>query len=196
MKTPKELNKFVTIVTLSIGALISSVNASFAYNPNSVPSYCQRSAPWGSKTLGYGPGTIADWGCFLTCIGDETQFFYGGNWNPGNMDSWMLNNGGFRGNLVIPAAAPGYIGWNNYSNTSANLGYINALLDCGYLVIAETRWPSNRSLTHYVLLTAHSGNTYAISDPWYGDRVTFQSRYGDPARWIYSIYVFAHIYTA
>jgi len=195
MKAKEFLTKLGVAATLSVVSLLGGVSVCSAYNPNSVPSYCQRSSPWAGDTLGYGPGTLGIWGCFVTCIGDETQFFNGGNWDPRTMNNWLKARGDFSGNLVIPSRAPGYLGWNNYSRSAADLNHINGLLDAGYLVIAETRWPTNRSLTHYVLLTGHSGTTYSISDPWYGDRVTFQSRYGDPGRWIYSIYIFGRTYS-
>ena len=166
-------------------------SAALAYDPNTVPSYRQGATPWSTDTLGFSSYTIGGSGCFVTCIGDETQFFNGGNWNPRAMNNWLKANKDFNGPYVMPTKAPGFKVWFNYASTAANLGQINSLLDAGYLVIAETRWPTNRSLIHYVLLTGRSGNTYAICDPWYGDRTTFQSRYGDPGRWIYSVYAFS-----
>ena len=183
---------FTRLKTATAVALASCffASAALAYDPNTVPSYCQSASPWSTDPLGFSSYTLGGFGCFVTCIGDETQFFQGGNWNPRVMNNWLkATKGGFQGALVTPSKAPGYKGSWAYPG-AANLSQINSLLDAGYLVIAETRWQHILSRTHYVLLTGRSGNTYAICDPADGKRLTFQARYGDPGRWIYSVYAF------
>ena len=118
------------------------------------------------------------------------QTFFRGYTDPRAMNSWMKQHNGFWYNLVNFGAAPGFAGSRDYSRSAADLGYINSLLDRGYLVIAMTYFPPSRTTTHFVLITGHSGNTYAINDPWTGDRTTFDARYGPASRWIYNIYFY------
>lgn len=160
------------------------------YASNSVPIFGQRWSPWAGDVLGFnGQGywsTIGQHGCAVTCIAMEHTFFRG-YMDPRAMNSWMKQHNGFWYNLVNFGAAPGFAGSRDYSRSAADLGYINSLLDRGYLVIAMTYFPPSRTITHFVLITGHSGNTYAINDPWTGDRTTFNARFGDPSRWIYNI---------
>ena len=153
------------------------------------PTYSQRDGRWANDQLGFLPGsTIGAYGCVDTCIA-MLRSYYGDAKNPRDENVWLKNHGGFNNDLVIWRAVPGYAGSRNYPK-AADLNYINSLLAQGIPVIAETRWPTNRSWTHYVLITGRSGGTYFINDPYYGDRTTFNGRYGDPSRWIYSVQVY------
>lgn len=165
------------------------------YAPNSVPLFGQRWSPWAGDVLGFnGQGywsTIGQHGCVITCLAMEQTFFRGYT-DPRAMNSYMKSHNGFWYNLVNFGAAPGFAGSRDYSRSAADLGYINSLLDRGYLVIAGTYFPPSRAITHFVLITGHTtgrdgSTTYAINDPWTGDRATFNARYGDPGRWIYNI---------
>jgi len=184
------VNRLVALIicgaTMALG-LIPQAKAQM-----NVPALSQRDGRWASHQLGRNvpSSTLGNRGCAVTCIAMERSYFYGSLIDPAYMNDWLLSNGGFYNDLVIFSAVRGFAGSRDYSRTAADLNYINTLLDHGYLVIAMTYFPPSRTTTHFVLITGHSGYTYYINDPWTGYKTTFNSQYGDPGRWIYSINYF------
>lgn len=154
-------------------------------------AYCQRSYPWAPYKVGFGPGTIRDLGCALTCIA-SLETWRGWGVNPLSLNSWGKAHGGFYGNLVVWGAYPGFREIRNYDYVAADLGWINRQLDTGKLVVVKTFMNHNYNWGHWVLLYGHSRNVYFMMDPWWGStNVTFNARYGDPGRWIYKAVTYA-----
>jgi hypothetical protein len=158
-----------------------------------VPVFGQRWDPWQWDRLGYSSYLIRDAGCAVTSTAMVLNY-YGAGTNPRDLNGWLKARGGFYGAAIIWSAAAGrapnlrWIGSYDWTYVPANLGVVNAWLDSGRPLIAETRLGGRQ---HFVVLTGRSGYVYFINDPWFGDRTTFNSRYGDPARWIYGIRIYS-----
>ena len=161
------------------------------YSPYAIPLYGQAWWPWAGDQLGWISGsTIGRYGCALTACAMDRTFFGGYTVNPRDLNVWLKANGGFWADLIIFSRVRGWKGTYDYSMRSADLNTINRLLDQGNLLVAQTYLPPRRTQLHFVLITAHSGYQYSINDPIDGQRSTFSARYGDPARWIYTINAF------
>ena len=183
---------------LMLVALIAQCLAGVSRPANAqmnVPVYGQKWSPWFNDQLGFNVPTskIGNDGCAVTSCAMVRQYFSGSAVTPRDMNNWLKGNNGFYNNLIIFSAVHGFAGSRDYTRTAADLNYINSLLDHGYLLVVMTYFPPARTSTHFVVLKGHSGNTYYMNDPWYGDgNVTFNARYGDPGRWIYGINIFQH----
>jgi prefoldin subunit 5 len=121
-----------------------------------------------------------------------TLKFYGKDTEPISLNNDLTNIGGID--------SEGLIHWYKvtdlYPDVScdvvscgsepAPLTYIDECLNNNIPVIVETRFGQNESSPHFVTLTKKNGE-YWCNDPWFGDNASFNQRYGDPARWIYSV---------
>lgn len=187
---------------LASGALavppVPSALASSTSSPGgaTVAVYGQQWYPWGPEHLGTSTSTIAAEGCALTASTMLLQA-YGVSANPGALNQWLINNGGYvdQDLLVWSAVAEyakskgvllSYSGW--YSDS---LSSIDSALAAGHPVIAQVTLDGGM---HFVLLTGLGPNgTIWMNDPWFGDHTTFQSRYGSPATGIQSIRVYSGV---
>jgi len=162
-------------------AFLSVSLSPFAYAGVQVPYFSQRSGGWESDILGFSThgSTIRSHGCVVTCDA-MIHGAYGVNTNPGEMNNWLKANGGFAG--TARDSSREYIVWERSAGRGVTyLGswdrpsgaQLNAELDAGYPVVAEVRQPPSQ---HFVVLTARSGNTYAINDPIYG-KITLAAKY-------------------
>ena len=185
----------IVVLLVILGTLgLVAVRPAAAQMP--VPLFGQRWDPWQWDRLGSSNLLIRDYGCAMTCAAMVLNY-YGGNTNPGDLNNWLKANGGYaNGNLIIWAVAARrapnltYYGGYNWTTVPADLTVINWWLDRGCPLIAETRIGASRSQQHFVVLTGRSGANYFMNDPWYGDRTTFQTRYGDARRWIYGLRIY------
>lgn len=165
----------------------------FSTSSMDVPVFGQRQDPWQSDKLGSGPTTIGQEGCALTSVAMILKYYKIAT-DPRDLNNWLKNNSGYSGsdgNLIRWDVAAGrsggtvsFTGRNDWSSVPADLGVINSELDSGYPVIAEVRLSGYQ---HFVVITGHDGGTYSINDPWYADKSTINSRYGNPTAAIYGI---------
>lgn len=89
-------------------------------------SYNQRYKKWGNVTLGFGPDTIAESGCFLTScammLATYNLKINGETVDPLNLNTWMKNNGGFVGDSLVFGAIAKFPGINS-------IGYFDSFSD-------------------------------------------------------------------
>jgi len=167
-----------------------------------VPFFRQIWEPWGKETLGSSGDTIENIGCALTALSMVFKY-YGVDTDPEKLNKWLQDNNGYLGgsSLIWSKAAQmagnrvNYKGMVNYSDT-ADMDYINSLLDSGYPVIVRMNVQNS---SHFVVLTGRSGSTYYINDPLYENPArTINESYepkNNPAGAIKEIVVFTSNYT-
>lgn len=167
--------------------------------------WSQLDSDWSGDYLGLTKRSIRQDGCALTsCAMVLTH--YGMEMDPRELNREL----GERGYVYVWVQGVQYarIKWDHvasvgnldysreryfdWSDSPADLGVVNKYLDAGYPVIVETRWNHNEDYTHWVVLTGRDGAIYYMNDPMDASPTTstFNSKYGDPARWIYKAVVF------
>jgi len=151
----------------------------------------QQNGAWAGTRLGTSPTeTIGSAGCAITAVAMMLQF-YDINPDPGVFNAWLTANGGYAfDDMLIWNAVTAYSGGRvTFSGwLGPDLGVIEAELDAARPVIAEVQLNGNQ---HFVLLTGYTlSGGLVINDPWFGDVVSFNARYGDPATGILSIRTF------
>ncbi len=91
-----------------------AVNSQTYHALSSIVSYNQRYKGWHTYTLGFGPDTIGQSGCFLTSsammLATYNLTTYGSLVNPLNLNTWLKNNGGFSHDLIIFSALKNFPG--------------------------------------------------------------------------------------
>lgn len=134
-----------------------------------VPTFVQHFEPWKDQQYGFGSRTIEYAGCALTCLAMVLKY-YGINTDPGELNTWLKNNGGYSGTESI--------NWSKVSQKSNGTVYckgsaiiygsqdlwrINTEIDNGNPVIARMNY---QGTSHYVVICGYNGNQYYINDPW------------------------------
>jgi len=185
----------------------SGLVAAAAPGASLVPTISQRSTAWSRDALGTDPvDTIGSSGCALTAVTMVTAAF-GHQTTPAALNRWLTGHGGYIQNDLLlwrqaTASTGGAVRWRwlHVPGLSPQLrtddqdiedlppvSVVEAELDAGHLVVAEVRLMGNM---HFVVLTGHSGDTFYINDPWYGDRTTLQARYGSYRQAVHSAQVY------
>jgi hypothetical protein len=169
---------------------VKAATSSTSPNGPTVPLYGQQWQPWGSTDLGSSTSTVASEGCAMTAATMLLES-YGLSTNPGALNVWLTNNGGYVDqDLLVWGAVAQYaqsqgvsVSYTGYEST--NLAAIDSSVAAGNPVIAQVTLDGSM---HFVLITGLGPDgTLWINDPWFGDHTTFQSRYGNPATGIQSI---------
>ncbi len=162
---------------------------------------------WSREPLGTDPvDTIGSSGCALTAVTMVASAF-GQQTTPLTLNRWLRAHGGYIQNDLLlwrqaTASTGGSVRWRwlHVPGIAAQLrtddqniedlppaSLAKAELDAGHLVVAEVRLQGGM---HFVVLTGHSGDTFNINDPWYGDRTTLQARYGSYRQAVHSAQVY------
>jgi uncharacterized protein YvpB len=173
----------------------------------SVPTLSQRSGSWARVALGSDPvDTIGSSGCALTAVAMVSSAL-GRQVTPAALNSWLTSHGGYIQNDLLlwrqaTASTGGAVRWRwlhvpgiapQLRTDDQNIedlppaSLVESELDAGNLVVAEVRLHGGM---HFVVLTGHSGDTFFINDPWYGDRTTLQARYGSYRQAVHSAQVY------
>ena len=123
------------------------------------PLYSQCAPQWGSNYLGTSSQTICQSGCLMS----SAAMALAGNgisYNPGTLNTWLTNNGGYSsGNLFV---------WSSLSSLGLNFqgffsnSQIASQLSAGNAVICNVNGGG-----HWVLATSISGSTVYVNDPGY-----------------------------
>ena len=143
--------------------------------PSGVPNLKQCDGSWGSNNLGTCSYTICSAGCAITSVAMVFKYF-GVDTDPGRLNTWLTNNGGFSGGCYIIWSTAVNIGsgFTYIGNPGQDFNRLRSELDAGYPVIVEV----NNNGQHFVVVTGYSGDTYYINDPAYTSRTTLAS-YGN-----------------
>ena len=137
--------------------------ASVAAVAVSYPLYKQCDSRWGGDRLGSSGDTICGAGCLMSSVSmvlaDCGKQVGGGVANPGTVNAWLRNNGGYvSGDLFVwgsvGAFGLGFVGKAYNSNDIQN--HFRA----GRAVILNVN-----NGGHWVLMTGISGTNYLVNDP-------------------------------
>lgn len=160
----------------------------------------QRDEKWASKKLGTSTvNTIGSHGCLLTCATMVCNYF-GKNTDPARLNDEMVRVKGFyNGSLWVwgklSEVYPDILfDWDVYNkghcaDVPAPLDLIDSLLAEKIPVIVKVDFnPGGELNEHWVLIVGKDeAGSYLINDPWTGETYFFQSKYQDPARYIFQI---------
>jgi peptidase C39-like protein len=151
----------------------------------------QQNGAWAGARLGTSPTeTIGSAGCAITAVTMMLRY-YDINTDPGAFNAWLTASGGYAfDDMLIWDAVTRYSGGRvAFSGwLGPDLNVISLELDAARPVVAEVQLGGNQ---HFVLLTGYTlSGGLVINDPWFGDVISFNARYGDPATGILSIRTF------
>ncbi|HEY0492460.1 MAG TPA: C39 family peptidase [Candidatus Dormibacteraeota bacterium] len=184
-----------------------ATNGLSAVASQSVPTISQRNGAWSRDALGSDPiDTIGSSGCALTAVAMVSSAF-GQQTSPAALNQWLTTHGGYIQNDLLlwrqaTASTHGAVRWRwlHVPGISPQLrtddqniedlppaSLVESELDAGNLVVAEVRLQGGM---HFVVLTGHTGDTFYINDPWFGDRTTLQARYGSYGQAVHSAQVY------
>jgi len=146
----------------------------------------QKDKKWASKKLGFGTGTIGDYGCVLTCCTMLCNY-YSHNTAPDKLNEDMKKVGGYYNkNLwqwhklteIYPDIK--FTGGLDFPNDPTPLNKIDKQLNKGFPVIAYIDYSSKPGIqTHFVLIVGKVNGDYLINDPLGGETYFFKAKYGD-----------------
>lgn len=156
-----------------------------------ISRYSQRDSRWANQRLGTVNGTtIGSDGCVISC--HAMRLTWGGKaMTPADLDNFLTdNNLYYSGNLWVPSRASQI--WDKYKyikttyceNTPAPIADIKTAIDRGQ---PPTLWVINGGVRHNVLAVGYDGDQIYVNDPWMGDRVRMDQRWGNSASVILSV---------
>lgn len=147
----------------------------------------QRDSEWNLTRLGFGTGTIGQYGCVLTSIamGLRTK---GWEYNPIDVNEKLKSVNGFTGdtrNLIIWTALDNafkdvikYEQSINYETIAAPIDKLKELLEQGKTVLLKlSAMNIGGKGDHFVLACKVEGDNVIIYDPWYKELVSVTKRY-------------------
>lgn len=199
--------------TLLLGALVAVASpllwASLSGRAASWQFFSQQDRLWADDHLGTSDRTIGQDGCAMTCVA-MILAHYGVTITPKSLNQYLSDHRGYTyhdekgityANIdwaVSDDASNGTVQYEplarrDWEGVAADLQVVNGYLDAGQPVIAATRWSNVERLSHFVVIYRRAGSTYYMYDPMdpSATTVSFNDRYGDPARWVYGIRVFS-----
>ena len=137
------------------------------YSNRSDPQWKQFKGPWAQDRLG--SSTISKIGCAMTSLAILLRMtgLTQSSFNPGVLNTYLTNNGGYSGNAIVWSAADGYVDSWRYVDTqtlsgsnNAKIKAIKGWLDEGYYLIISVK-----NSGHWVAATGYTGNEILMSDP-------------------------------
>ena len=152
--------RFVALFALACLAVAASASNRTVRGINP-PDWRQCDGSWGSDNLGTCSDTICSSGCAITSVSMFMAYRgYGGN--PGTLNSWLRNNGGYASGCLIYWGKPDELGFTSF-NGKQNPTYdtVCASVERGNGIIANVNGGG-----HYVLITSCDGaGNYNVNDP-------------------------------
>lgn len=142
----------------------------------------QRNSQWASQRLGTVDGvTIGSDGCVVTshCM---SLTYHGKPFLPNTLDDFLTDNKLYaQGDLWVPSNSTKiypeykYIGEDVCNYDPAPIAKIKAKIDAGQ---PPTLWLINGGEFHNVLAVGYEGDKIKVNDPWMGDQVFIEDRWG------------------
>lgn len=159
--------------------------------------FSQRDPKWASQRLGTADGyTLGGYGCYVTAMAMVATHF-GKDINPAQLDDVftegnMYVQGGMAVDGMLSRVYPdiAYGGAYHCETVPCDLEQLNRAFKYSTEAIIEVDFnhnPADGVQTHFVRFNSWDGTTLLVDDPWYGDRVNFADRYGDPTTTIQKI---------
>ncbi len=142
----------------------------------------QRDPRWSSQRLGTVDGTtIGSDGCVVTSH-SMCLTYHGKAFLPNTLDDLLTNNNLYaQGDLWVPSNSTKiyseykYIGEDVCNYDPAPIAKIKARIDAGQ---PPTLWLVNNGVFHNVLAVGYDGDKIKVNDPWRGDQVFIEDRWG------------------
>jgi hypothetical protein len=163
----------------------------------------QADTRWASVKLGNSSvATIKTDGCLLTSVCGVCNY-YGKEITPDFLNAQLKTKNGFvnGANLVYGAVTEIFpditVDWGNFidcSTTDAPLDKIDAILFSKRPVIVKVDYDTNTTKIdqHWITIIGKTEDgSYICNDPLDGTEIFFQSRYGDPKRYIFKIVTYS-----
>lgn len=161
-------------------------------------AWSQNDNRWKNQTLGFGPGEIGPYGCFLTAFANICTWA-GQNVTPLALNGIMKQRGYFTGDLVNNHQAPNLIypqnlewvgetHWDTTPAQSTPLSFFDDVIDPSltYAILIDAS-PKPGVQTHFVQVVGRATNDLIIDDSWDGIRKKL-SLYGNPTEIIQAAY--------
>eukprot|EP00049_Salpingoeca_infusionum_P026476 m.25860 g.25860 ORF g.25860 m.25860 type:complete len:187 (+) comp8775_c1_seq1:113-673(+) len=137
----------------------SALNATLGCSKWTLYKQCDSS--WGNNKLGTSSNTICSAGCAMSSVAMMLKT-KGANYNPGTLNEWLKNNGGYAsGDLLVWSAVNklGVVSFQAIENP--DIASVQSGLSSCHGIIANVRGGS-----HWVLLTGYAGsNKFYVNDP-------------------------------
>lgn len=162
------------------------------------PLFSQRDERWRYDKLGTSVSTIGSYGCTMTGASAIVVYF-GGDTDPQRLNKLLTEKGlYYNKNLFVFDCLDNLfnvkIDWTNFidcATVPAPLDKIDAQLAKKFPVLVKVDFDTSDEDVdqHWVVIIGKENGQYIIHDPWDGQKVSFKSRYGDPARYIFRIVV-------
>lgn len=155
----------------------------------------QRDSRWASQRLGtVNSTTLGSHGCVVTSMA-MLATYYNHPITPSELDNILTDRGlYYDGNLfvndsitkIFPDIKFDKVVW--CETTPAPIDEIKRYLDAGKPAVVAL---INQNIRHYVLAVGYEGNQIIVNDPWQGDTVNINNRWGDSALKILQINFFS-----
>lgn len=146
----------------------------------------QRNPTWSKQRLGTVNGTtIGSDGCVVTCA-SMLGSWYGYSMLPNQVDNYLTDNKLYykNGNLFVDPTITNLFPTVRHDKTikcettPAPIAEIKSYIDAGHPVFV---WLINQGVRHCTLAVGYDGNQIIVNDPWMGDQVRMNMRWGDSA---------------
>jgi len=160
--------RFVVLALACVLAVASAANMTRRGQCINPPDWRQCGSSWSDDQLGTCSDTICSAGCAITSVSMYMAYRgYGGN--PGVLNAWLRDNGGYASGCLIYWAKPDDLGFTAFQGLEhVDYGTVCSGLDAAHGIVANVN-----NGGHYVLLTGYDGNgNYYVNDPA-GRRTTF-----------------------
>lgn len=161
----------------------------------SIAPVSQRDSRWSGQRLGtVNETTIGSHGCVITDMA-MLSTYYNHPILPNQIDDILTDRGlYFDGNLFVNGAITKLFPDIKFERvvfcetTPAPLDEIKKYLDEGKPVVVAL---INQGIRHYILVVGYEGNKIFANDPWQGDQVAINDRWGDPGLKILQVNFFS-----
>lgn len=162
----------------------------------------QRDERWKLKRLGTSTTTIGNYGCLLTCWSMMAIYFGHEDMLPDVLNELFKTKGAYdQGNLLNFYKAGDVFDdvtadeFYNCYDLPCDLSKIYSYLDAKKPVIALVDFePTPGIQTHFVLIHGYNDEKkedLLCIDPWTGEELWFNQKYGDPARYIFGLRLYS-----
>lgn len=155
----------------------------------------QRDTRWASQRLGTVNGiTIGSHGCVITAM-SMMATYYRHPITPDQLNDFLTNNHlYYDGDLFVNGSITRLFSDIKFDRVvfcetaPAPISEVKQYLDLGKPIVVAL---INQGIKHYILVIGHEGDRIFANDPWQGDTVAINDRWGDPVKKILQVNFFS-----